>query len=68
MRRIRALRTVFAGERTWNAGESFELDEVRARDLVKAGIAEFVVDMPAMAMMPGPAAAEQAVSRRQKAK
>jgi hypothetical protein len=71
MRLIRAIKPFFQGAHSHQPDDPpFELEESRARDLVKAGIAEFVVDLGfvpiQMTTAPAPAAAEQAVGRRQK--
>lgn len=69
MRLIRAIKPFFAGDtmRLPNS-EPFEIDRVRARDLVDQGLAQFVVELPElqMAIAPGPAAAERAVTPRQR--
>ena len=71
MRLIRATSRFFLGASTHGPGEEpFEVDDHRAAELVRQGLAEFVVviDFPpsmiGVAMVPAPANAEQAVSRR----
>ncbi len=71
MRLIRPIKPFFLGQHYHDAGGApFEVPEDRARDLVKQGIAEFVVDLQIapiqMAVHPAAAAAELAVARRQK--
>ena len=73
MRWIRVLKPFFHGT-GWRRVEDppFEVDETRAIDLVKAGLAEFVVLLPLplpeirQAISPAPAAAAKAVAPRQK--
>lgn len=72
MRLIRALKPFFHGSR-WHRVEDppFEVDESRTIDLVKSGLAEFVVKLEVpptidIAILTAAAAAEKAVGRRQK--
>jgi hypothetical protein len=70
-RLIRALKPFFHGSRWHRVEDSpFEVDESRAIDLVKSGLAEFVVKLEVppidMAIFTAAAAAEKAVGRRQK--
>ncbi len=71
MRLVRALKPFFHGSQ-WRCVEDppFELDESRAIDLVKSGLAEFVVKLEVpptieTAILTAVAAAEKAVARRQ---
>jgi hypothetical protein len=70
MRMIRALRGFLYGLQWRRPGDVFEAEAVRAADLVKARLAEYMaeVTIPPIeaAVDPSPAKAEKAVARRQK--